>query len=367
MKVDRLCVAVDARPLAEPPNGIRRWLEGILGAISAAEQDIEWKLIVPRSGVDTPRGIDAEMVVVPGSMKTITRPIWEGFRLPGVLDRMGADVLLSPYGMVPPRCKVPTVAILHDLAFLKWPRLLPWRYRFYWRRLAKRLRHSARVVVPSRATERVVIERLGLAPSALRRVPYAADSVFSPATVEARSGVRRRLGLEGSFVLAVGTLEPRKNLGMLVGAMEILNRQRTGNPVFLVLAGRRAWAREIGGRSWLRVIEGLEDADLVALYSEASVFAMPSLDEGFGLPALEAMSCGAPVVVADAGALPEVVGEAGIKVGPDDLEGWAAALGRVLNDSRLADRLRTQSLVRARDFSWTASAVEIAEILEDVG
>ena len=367
MNADRLRVAVDARPLAEPPNGIRRWLEGILGAMPEVTVDIDWKLIVPRSDVKTPRGIDEELVVVPGSMKTITRPIWESFRLPGELDRMGADVLLSPYGMVPPRCRVPTVAILHDLAFLKWPHVLPWRYRFYWRRLARRVRYAERVVVPSRATQRVVVDRLGLDLSVLRRVPYAADSVFAPATVETCSGVRRRLGLEGPFILAVGTLEPRKNLGLLVEAMEILNRQRTENPVFLVLAGRRGWAAEIGGRPWLRVIEGLEDADLVALYSEAAIFAMPSLDEGFGLPALEAMSCGAPVVVADAGALPEVVGTAGLKVAPDDLEGWTAALGRVLDDSGLADRLRTRSLVRARDFSWKASAVEIAEILEDVG
>jgi len=367
MNADRLRVAVDARPLAEPPNGIRRWLEGILGAMPEVAADIDWKLIVPRFDVGSPRGVDAEMVVVPGSMKTIARPIWESFRLPGALNRMDADILLSPYGMVPPRCKVPTVAILHDLAFLKWPRLLPWHYRFYWKKLARRARHAARVVVPSRATERVVIERLGLAPSMLRRVPYAADKAFSPATVAARSSIRRHLGLEGSFVLAVGTLEPRKNLGMLVEAMEILNRQYTENPLFLVLAGRRGWAAEIGGRPWLLVVEGLEDEDLVALYSEAAVFAMPSLDEGFGLPALEAMSCGAPVIVADAGALPEVVGEAGLKLASDDPEGWAAALGRVLDDVRFADDLRAKSLTRARDFSWITSAKGVARILKEVG
>ena len=365
MTARKIRIAVDARPLAEPPNGIRRWLEGILGAMPEAAPDIEWVLLVPREGIAAPEGLQARVVIVSGSMRSLLRPVWETCRLPGVLRRSGADALLSPYGMVPARCSVPTVSVVHDLTFLKWPQLLPLRYRLYWRWMAWTVSRAAAVVVPSKATEHEVIDRLGLPEDRIFRVPYAADGVFEPASPGRAGRLRRRYGLPEIFVLAVGTQEPRKNLGLLIEAMDRMNADRE-NPVALVLAGRRGWGDAVVNRPWLYPIEGAEDQDLVVLYSEAAVFAMPSLNEGFGLPALEAMACGAPVVVARAGALPEVVGAAGLVVPSGDVEGWAGALGRVVSDAGMADDMRRKSLERAQDFSWVESARSVAGILRGV-
>ncbi|RLE18370.1 MAG: hypothetical protein DRJ65_21490 [Acidobacteria bacterium] len=358
-------VAVDARPLAEPPNGIRRWLECLLGAMPEAAPDIEWVLIVPNDGIAPPKGLNARVVVVPGSLRSLLRPAWETLRLPGALRRSGADALLSSYGIVPPWCPMPTVSVVHDLAFLKWPRLLPLRHRWYWRWVIRSVRRAAAVVVPSTATRRAVVERLGINEENIRLVPHAAGAVFAPAGSEIRADVRQRFGLSGAYVLAVGTLEPRKNLGTLVAAMDGVNAG-SEEEVPLVLVGRKGWGEGLVGRSWLRHIVDADDGALAALYSETAVFAMPSLDEGFGLPALEAMACGAPVVVADAGALPEVVGDAGLTVPPEDVEGWAGALLRVLGDQESADDMRRRSLERARAFSWTQSARAVAEILRSV-
>ena len=107
MRHKKLRIAVDARPLAEPPNGIRRWLEGILGAMPEAAPDIEWILLVPHEGIAPPEGLQARVVVVPGSLRALLRPVWEVCRLPGALRLSGADALLSPYGVVPPRCPAP--------------------------------------------------------------------------------------------------------------------------------------------------------------------------------------------------------------------------------------------------------------------
>lgn len=361
----RLRIGIDARPLAEPPNGIRRWLEGILSGFSEAGLNHEFVLFVPRGGVSFPEGVKARIVVVPGSTRAVLRPAWETFRLPRALHSSGADVLLSPYGVVPPRCPVPTVSVVHDLAFMKWPDLLPRRYRFYWRWMTWTVPRAAAVVVPSKATGREVVARVGLPGDRISVVPYAADRSFAPASRSRVESIKRRYELPDSFVLAVGTLEPRKNIGMLIAAMDRVNAGRS-KTVGLVLAGREGWGPQVEIRPWLHHVVEPDDRTLVALFSGASAFAMPSLDEGFGLPALEAMACAAPVVVAQAGALPEVVGDAGLAVPPDDVEGWARALGRVLNDQGMADDMSRRSLERAQNFSWTESATAVAGILDTV-
>lgn len=361
----RLRVAVDARPLAEPPNGIRRWLECTLGVMPEAAPDIEWILIVPNEGVAPPKGLNTRVVVVPGSLRSLLRPVWEAWRLPEALRESGADAMLSPYGIVPPACPVPTVSVVHDLAFLRWPQLLPIRHRCYWWWVVRSVRRAAGVIVPSTATRRAVVESLDINEESIRRVPHAADAVFAPVAFEARAEIRRRFELSGSFVLAVGTLEPRKNLGTLVAAMDGVN-EGAAEEVPLVLVGRRGWGKDLADRPWLHHIVDADDAALAGLYSEAAVFAMPSLDEGFGLPALEAMACGAPVVVADAGALPEVVGDAGLTVLPCDVEGWTGALRRVLGDQQISEDMRRRSLERAQAFSWTQSARAVADILRSV-
>jgi glycosyltransferase involved in cell wall biosynthesis len=164
-------------------------------------------------------------------------------------------------------------------------------------------------------------------------------------------------------VLFVGTLEPRKNVGRLLDAYEMLISRRPDTPE-LVLAGKPTpeaadWLDRIGRAplaTRVRHLGYVTEGELQHLYDRAAVLVMPSHDEGFGMPVLEAMAIGVPVVAANRGALPEVAGDAALLVDPDDVSALAAAIERMLEDTTLAERAIAAGRERAREFNWTATA-----------
>jgi len=195
----------------------------------------------------------------------------------------------------------------------------------------------------------------------------AAPAHFRPVQDEEElQRVRQTYGIDGDYILSVGAIQPRKNLSRLVAAYARLRRTRpeVKLPPRLVLVGKCAWLYD----ETLRTIKELEvsdsviltgyvpEADLPALYSGALCFVYPSYFEGFGLPPLEAMKCGAPVIVGDKTSLPEVVGDAGVLVDPFDVDSIASAIQRVITDSNLRAQLRVKGLERAKLFDWHETA-----------
>jgi glycosyltransferase involved in cell wall biosynthesis len=199
------------------------------------------------------------------------------------------------------------------------------------------------------------------------RVIYLGHSpAFRPiadATELAR--IRARYALPDRFILYLGTIEPRKNLVMLLDAYEMLRTRDEAAPP-LVLAGRPGWrcepvlrrGRERGLEGQVRFTDWVADDDLPAIVNAAAAFVYPSLYEGFGLPPLEAMACGTPVLCSNTSSLPEVVGDGGLLLDPHDARAWAAALARVLSDECLRADLRARGLAQARQFSWERTARE---------
>jgi glycosyltransferase involved in cell wall biosynthesis len=179
-----------------------------------------------------------------------------------------------------------------------------------------------------------------------------------------------RYGISRPYCLHVGTLQPRKNLGVLVEAWERL-RAEVGEPAQLLLAGKRGWlyddllksveSRGLG--DLVRFADYVEQEDLPALYSGALAFVFPSLYEGFGLPPLEAMSCGTPVLSSNASSLPEVVGDAGLLLDPNEPGAWADAVKRVMEDEGLRESLSRKGLERAAGFTWERCARETLGVL----
>ncbi len=299
------------------------------------------------------------------------------FTLSAELRRRPVDLLHVQY-TAPPFAPCPVVATIHDLSFEHLPQTFKRRSWMQLRLTVRRTaRRAAHVITPSESTRRDIISTYGLPPERVSVIPLAAAPHFRPVTEkEELARVLRRYGIEGEYVLAVGSIQPRKNLARLVAAYSDLRRKRPrSNLPQLVLVGRQAWlygetlrAIEQQGVRDSTILTGyVSESDLPALYSGAICFAYPSYFEGFGLPPLEAMRCGTPVITGNLTSLPEVVGDAGLLIDPFDTGALASALARLIDDADLRAELRARSLARARAFDWRETARRTLEVYRNIG
>ena len=267
----------------------------------------------------------------------------------------------------------PAVVFVHDLAFKLRPNEVPWQQRLYMGAvLGRSLRNAAAVLVPSEATRRDLLATYPITGlrSRVHVVPEGVTREVPPGPLPPR--------LTPGFILAVGTIEPRKNYPRLIAAYRHLRREsvplllgdQPGVPE-LVIAGRPGWAygdtlERFKGERGVRYLGHVDDATLSALYRSASILAFPSLYEGFGLPLLEAMAHGLPAVVGNAGALPELADGAAIVVDSTDVLSIAAGLERLLDDAALRERLGAMGRQRATEFTWERAATTTREVLRSV-
>jgi glycosyltransferase involved in cell wall biosynthesis len=280
-------------------------------------------------------------------------------------------VLFIPAHVVPPVHPRATVVTIHDLGYLHEPdahtdwsrRYLDWSTRWS-------VRAARHVIAISEATKNDLIERYRVPEERISVVYHGVDERFRPADAVEMARARGKLGLgtDERFILFVGTLQPRKNLVRLIEAFETIADDEPN--LKLVLAGRRGWKTDeidlaiATSRHRARILlpGHVPDADLPALYSSATVVVLISLFEGFGLPALEAMACGAPVLVSDRGSLPEVAGDAAVIVDPLDVREIVAGL-RDLMDPEDRKRRVTRGRQHASRFTWEQAGRDTLEIL----
>ncbi len=274
--------------------------------------------------------------------------------------RAGAQLYHCP-GLRAPllRGRLPTVVTVHDLNFLVRPETVSTWNRVYSRATVRGVIAAAdRVMAVSKATADDLDHLLGVDGSRVRVVHNGVDEAFlrgAPGTLPAAAA-------ESSYVLFVGTPEPRKNLGRLVDAVERL--RAAGRPERLVIAGGEGWGMAAPRSTGSVIALGrVGDDELRALYAGARCLALPSLHEGFGLPALEAMAMGCPVVAARSGALPEVCGDAAVMVDPISVESIAEGIAAAIDD---AARLRDLGRRRAAEFDWTVSAARTVEVYREL-
>jgi glycosyltransferase involved in cell wall biosynthesis len=270
------------------------------------------------------------------------------------------DLIHLTVPITPPRDDAPLVATVHDLFPLTRPELMTGRgAKLMSSGLAAIRERAALLMVPSETVAQDCRDH-GFDPGRVRVVPWGVRQ-GAPGDDEV-DRVRRRHGLDGPFVLFVGTLEPRKNLAGLLDALVHLGRPELS----LVLVGPQGWGDPVAGRSGVGLgdVPGpvvrlgvVPEADLTALQRAADVCCVPSLAEGFGLPALEAMAAGGAVVTTRDTATGEVAGDGAVRVAdPTDPEQLAAALALVLDDGDGAAVLRARALARAATFTWERSA-----------
>lgn len=261
---------------------------------------------------------------------------------------------------VPMRTRLPTVTTIHDLSVVVHPEWHPAdRVRWYEAAFEAGLRRTRRILAASEFTRREIVERLGFDAERIDVTYQGPRDAFVPQSAEQIAGARAALGVPERFFLYVGTLEPRKNVNGLLGAYAALPLAlRAEHP--LLIAGAWGWKAdalrrklaEHRFRDTVRLLGFMQDEQLAALYSACTALVWPTFYEGFGLPPLEAMACGAPVIVSDVASLPEVVGQAGLRLPPADRDAWAAAMQRVADDTELVERMRAASREQAGRFSW---------------
>jgi glycosyltransferase involved in cell wall biosynthesis len=258
---------------------------------------------------------------------------------------------------VPPTGRRPLVATVHDLAFRHFPEAYPAAGRRYHERSARIVAdEAARVLVPSEATARDLAELYGVDRGRVRITPLGVEVPAEPDHAGAER-LLRDLGVRGRFLLAVGTLEPRKNLPRLLGAFGQVSGELPEH--WLVVVGPVGWGPRLRP-TWdsvrVKLAGPVGDSLLHALYQVADGLAYPSLYEGFGLPVLEAMANGVPVLTSDRSSLPEVAGGAALLVDPLDRDAIAAGLVRLAGDEDLRRRLVEAGRRRAAGFTWRATA-----------
>ena len=279
---------------------------------------------------------------------------------------MTFDVTHSPHPLLLPSRSAAQVVTIHDLSFLDSTDVSRADVRRDYPALVHaHAAHADRIVVSSRYAAGEVARRLDIPPEKIALCPPGAPA-WPPRQASPKPG----------YLLFMGTIEPRKNVGTLLDAYEqLLSRPaqagRYGDHLpELVLAGKATPA----ARPWLDRLKhpplrgavrhlGYVDADRRrSLYEGARLLVLPSLDEGFGLPVLEAMATGVPVVAANRGALPEVVGGAGPLIDPESPEDLAAAIEKILTDDEFAAACASKGLARAREFQWAATARLVSDV-----
>ena len=263
---------------------------------------------------------------------------------------------------------------VHDLAFLRYPQFLTAESRRYYNgQIASAVRRAHAISADSHATKADLVELLHVPAEKVTVIHLGLDPEFRRRPAEAVAAVLARHRLTAGCVLFVGTFEPRKNVPTLLHAYARLRAAAPDAPP-LVLAGLKGWlfdetmqlAAELGLADHLRFFENFPSADLPELYSAAGVLVLPSHYEGFGFPVLEAMGCETPVIIADRSSLPEVAGEAALKINPDDPEDLAEALRRALSDTALRAELVRRGLERVNAFTWEQTARATLQLYERV-
>jgi glycosyltransferase involved in cell wall biosynthesis len=284
---------------------------------------------------------------------------------------LGSRVFFYPNYVGPPLCHSPSVPVIYDFSYLRYPHILKAKSVDYLRRyLPATLRQATRIVVISESIKLELMRYFKVPADRIAVVYPAIDhTVFRPDIPwAARDLVREKHGLTGDYIFCLSTVEPRKNFPRLIQAYALLpERVRAVYP--LVVAGGKGWKNEdvfgtirrLGLERQILFLGYIDEEDRAPLMREAALFVLPSLYEGFGMPVLEAMACGAPVVTSSRGALAEVGGDAVVDVDPFEPEDIARGMLSVLESEDFERRLAQAGPVRARAFTWESSARVLAE------
>ena len=368
-------VAINGLFWDQPATGSGQYVRALVAALARMEGI--HPLLVAAGSLEAPPPPGVELWRCGRSAAGNLSKLWfEQVGFSHACRRSGCVVAHVPYFAPPLACPVPLVVTIHDLI----PMLLPeyrggLHVRAYMALAAAAARRATLVVADSAAAAQDVERHLGIPPERVRVVHLAAGTTYRPMPIDLVVALRQRLGLPERYLLYLGGFDRRKRVPELLRAFHWV-LPRLGD-TGLVVAGRlpdrdsafapdpRRVAHELAMGDRVRFLGHVDEADKPALYAGAEALVFPSVYEGFGLPPLEALSCGTPVIATQSSSLPEVVGDAGILVPPDDVGALAEAIYALMDDSALRRQLAGRALVQANRFSWERTAEKTAAIYRE--
>jgi glycosyltransferase involved in cell wall biosynthesis len=377
-------IAIDYSAAVNQRAGIGRLVRNQVLALSEVDHDNDYRLVYARpnrgSVPQFPRARNFQRREVRLGERWLSI-LWHRAKVPVPADWLSGpvDVYHCPDFVMPPLRNARGILTVHDLAFLMRPDCADERLRAYLEEVVPRsVQRADFIIADSENTRNDLVVLLGVQPQSVAVVPGGVEERFSRVTDDAQlARARQGLGVgDAPFILAIGVIEPRKNLNRLMDAFAAL-KQRGNVPadLKLVLAGGKGWLYDDifdhHAASPLRddiLLPGFVSDDLLpAIYSAAEALAFPSLYEGFGLPILEAMACGTPVVASRASCLPEVAEGAALLVDPNNVEALTGALELLLLDPDVRGRLVQQGFQRASEYTWTRAAEQLLGVYRMVG
>jgi glycosyltransferase involved in cell wall biosynthesis len=367
-------IGLDGIPLNEPMTGVGHYTLELARALAVCSPSDEFEIASPlpflplpdqESEKPWPPNLSMAQVKVNALDKH-----WWTIGLPRYIVRKSLALFHGTNYDVPLWKRCPTVLTIHDLSLLLHPLTHePGRVRRARRRLPLMARAATMIITPTESVRGEVCAHLGVSPEKVFAVPEAPRDNFRPINAAQSERTKKRLGVEDGFLLFVGTIEPRKNLRVLMQAFKEVSRA-TDARTQLVIAGKKGWLTDdlfaelkASGVAERVLFTGyLPDEDLCALYSSCTAFVYPSLYEGFGLPPLEAMACGAPVIASRIPSLSEVTGTAARLFAPGNPSELAQHIITLLADEAQRRHLSSLGRQRAAEFSWNQTALKTLEV-----
>ena len=375
-------IGIDTTSIPPKPGGAANYTINLVRELVRLPCDCSWVIFVQESGKsfltipesDHVETVTVETVTVPDHSPAV-RLAWEQTVLPILVKRHKIDLLHSPHYTRPTFLGCRSVVTFHDMTFFLFPHLHTRSKRLFFPaaiRLSAKLADGLLAV--SENTRQDAIRLLGIPPKKISTTMLGVSNEYRPITdQQVIQQIRSKYQLPDEFILYIGTVEPRKNLPLLLRAYRSIHNSDP-NFIPLVVVGQKGW-------NYDEVFQFVEDnrlsthiqfpgyvptEDIPAVYNAAKIFVFPTLYEGFGLPPLEAMACGTPTITSAVSSLPEHVGDAGVLVPPGDEAALSAALLELIEDDGKRQYLSNAGAARARSFTWEKTARATLEVYQHI-
>ncbi|MFC2025812.1 glycosyltransferase family 4 protein [Chloroflexota bacterium] len=369
-------IGIDATALPKEPGGAGTYIIQLIRALVELQPPYKITVIAHQNGynqINIPTKPGLAWIIV-GDKKPAKRLVWEQVRLPGLVRKTRVDLLHSLHYTRPAFLPCRSVVTFHDMTFFIFPHLHTRLKRLFF---PSAIRLSARkadaIIAVSESTRTDTIRLLNISGDKVFTVPEGVGKEFRPISDgKMLADIRHRYNLPHEFFLYVGTIEPRKNLQLLIKSYNNLTGR--GHSIPLVIVGNLGWMYDdvlhqievLDLRENIHFTGYVPIQDLPSIYNLAKIFVYPSTYEGFGLPPLEAMACGTPVITTAVSSIPEHVGDGGILIPPEDEAALTQAMLKLLNDQTFQTEMSHRGPQQAKLFTWKHTAKETTKVYQHI-